>query len=97
VPVEVRRKDIVNIDGGAIANGQIGATGAVFTKKLVHSMGRDGLTRGLVTLCIGERYRAGDRSSALNDITAGYSVTCRESNRCVGSAEPLSDQGNLAP
>jgi acetyl-CoA acetyltransferase len=31
----------------------IGATGAVLTTKLIHSMRRDGLTRGLVTLCIG--------------------------------------------
>jgi hypothetical protein len=34
-------------------------------------------------------------SAALNDVTAGYSVTCRESNRYVCSAEPLSDKGNL--
>lgn len=46
--------DIVNVDGGAVAHGHpIGATGAVLTTKLVHSMRRDGLTRGLVTLCIG--------------------------------------------
>ena len=31
----------------------IGATGAVLTTKLIHSMRRDGLKRGLVTLCIG--------------------------------------------
>jgi acetyl-CoA C-acetyltransferase len=47
-------EDIVNVDGGAIAHGHpIGATGAVLTTKLIHSMRRDGLTRGLVTLCIG--------------------------------------------
>jgi acetyl-CoA C-acetyltransferase len=47
-------EDIVNVEGGAIAHGHaIGATGAVLTTKLVHSMRRDGLTRGLVTLCIG--------------------------------------------
>jgi acetyl-CoA C-acetyltransferase len=47
-------EDIVNVEGGAIAHGHaIGATGAVLTTKLIHSMRRDGLTRGLVTLCIG--------------------------------------------
>jgi acetyl-CoA C-acetyltransferase len=46
--------EVVNVDGGAIAHGHpIGATGAVLTTKLVHSMRRDGLKRGLVTLCIG--------------------------------------------
>jgi hypothetical protein len=30
-----------------------GATGAVLTTKLIHSMRRDGLKRGLDTLCIG--------------------------------------------
>jgi acetyl-CoA C-acetyltransferase len=46
--------DIVNVEGGAVAHGHpIGATGAVLTTKLIHSMQRDGLTRGLVTLCIG--------------------------------------------
>jgi acetyl-CoA C-acetyltransferase len=45
---------IVNVEGGAVAHGHpIGATGAVLTTKLIHSMRRDGLTRGLVTLCIG--------------------------------------------
>ena len=47
-------EDIVNVEGGAIAHGHpIGATGAVLTTKLIHSMRRDGLKRGLVTLCIG--------------------------------------------
>jgi len=47
-------EDIVNVEGGAIAHGHpIGATGAVLTTRLVHSMRRDGLSRGLVTLCIG--------------------------------------------
>ena len=47
-------KDVVNVEGGAVAHGHpIGATGAVLTTKLIHSMRRDGLTRGLVTLCIG--------------------------------------------
>lgn len=31
----------------------IGATGAILTTRLIHSMRRDGLTRGMVTLCIG--------------------------------------------
>ncbi|EQB16738.1 hypothetical protein RLDS_06370 [Sphingobium lactosutens DS20] len=47
-------EDIVNVEGGAIAHGHpIGATGAVLTTRLLHSMQRDGLRRGLVTLCIG--------------------------------------------
>ena len=47
-------EDIVNVEGGAIAHGRpIGATGAVLTTRLVHSMKRDGLRRGVVTLCIG--------------------------------------------
>ena len=46
--------DVVNVEGGAVAHGHpIGATGAVLATKLIHSMRRDGLTRGLVTLCIG--------------------------------------------
>src|SRR5882672_7909824 len=46
--------DIVNVEGGAIAHGHpIGATGAILTTRLVHSMRRDGLRRGIVTLCIG--------------------------------------------
>jgi acetyl-CoA C-acetyltransferase len=47
-------EEVVNVEGGAIAHGHpIGATGAVLTTKLIHSMRRDGLRRGLVTLCIG--------------------------------------------
>jgi len=47
-------EDIVNVEGGAIAHGHpIGATGAVLTTRLLYSMKRDGLKRGLVTLCIG--------------------------------------------
>ncbi|HET6220544.1 MAG TPA: acetyl-CoA C-acetyltransferase [Dongiaceae bacterium] len=46
--------DIVNVEGGAIAHGHpIGATGAVLTTRLIHAMRRDGLKRGIVTLCIG--------------------------------------------
>jgi acetyl-CoA C-acetyltransferase len=47
-------EEIVNVEGGAVAHGHpIGATGAVLTTKLIHSMRRDRLSRGLVTLCIG--------------------------------------------
>ena len=59
VPLAVLRElelseTVVNVEGGAIAHGHpIGATGAVLTTRLLHSMKRDGLRRGLVTLCIG--------------------------------------------
>lgn len=47
-------EDIVNVEGGSIAHGHaIGATGAVLTTRLLHSMRRDGIKRGVVTLCIG--------------------------------------------
>ena len=47
-------EDVVNVEGGAIAHGHpIGATGAVLATRLLHSMRRDGLKRGVVTLCIG--------------------------------------------
>ncbi|MBK4738382.1 thiolase family protein [Noviherbaspirillum pedocola] len=47
-------EEIVNVQGGAIAHGHpIGATGAVLTTRLLHSMRRDGCKRGVVTLCIG--------------------------------------------
>ena len=47
-------EDVVNVEGGAIAHGHpIGATGAVLTTRLLHSMKRDGLKRGIATLCIG--------------------------------------------
>ena len=46
--------NIVNVEGGAIAHGHpIGATGAVLTTRLLHSMKRDGISKGVVTLCIG--------------------------------------------
>ena len=46
--------DIVNVEGGAIAHGHpIGASGAVLTTRLLHSMQRDGIDKGIVTLCIG--------------------------------------------
>ncbi|CAH1666334.1 Acetyl-CoA acetyltransferase [Hyphomicrobiales bacterium] len=59
VPIAVARElglpeDIVNVEGGAIAHGHpIGATGAVLVTRLLHAMKRDGLKRGMVTLCIG--------------------------------------------
>ena len=59
VPLAVAKElglpeDIINVEGGAIAHGHpIGATGAVLTTRLLHSMQRDGLRRGMVTLCIG--------------------------------------------
>ena len=47
-------EDMVNVEGGVIAHGHpIGATGAVLATRLVHSMQRDGLKRGITTLCIG--------------------------------------------
>ena len=47
-------EDVVNVEGGAIAHGHpIGASGAVLATRLMHSMKRDGLKRGVVTLCIG--------------------------------------------
>jgi acetyl-CoA C-acetyltransferase len=47
-------EDIVNVDGGSIAHGHaIGATGAVLTTRLLHSMRHDSIKRGVVTLCIG--------------------------------------------
>jgi acetyl-CoA C-acetyltransferase len=47
-------EDVVNVEGGAIAHGHpIGATGAVLITRLLHAMRRDGLRRGIVTLCIG--------------------------------------------
>jgi len=59
VPIAVARElgineELVNVEGGAIAHGHaIGATGAVLTTRLAHSMGRDGIKRAVVTLCIG--------------------------------------------
>lgn len=47
-------EDIVNVEGNSIAHGHpIGATGALQTVRLLHSMQRDGLRRGVVTMCIG--------------------------------------------
>lgn len=48
-------EEITNVEGGAIAHGHaIGATGAVLTTRILHSMRRDGLKRGVVTMCIGD-------------------------------------------
>ncbi len=48
------KESMVNVEGGAIAHGHpIGASGAVLTTRILHSMQRDGLKRGIVTLCIG--------------------------------------------
>ena len=47
-------EDIVNVEGGAIAHGHpIGATCAALTTRLLYAMRRDGIKRGVVTLCIG--------------------------------------------
>ncbi|MGO4560151.1 acetyl-CoA C-acyltransferase [Mesorhizobium sp. 2RAF21] len=47
-------EDIVNVEGGAVAHGHpIGATGAILATRLAHAMKRDGLSKGVVTLCIG--------------------------------------------
>jgi acetyl-CoA C-acetyltransferase len=59
VPIAVARElglpeDIVNVEGGAIAHGHpIGATGAILVTRLLHSMKRNSIRRGMVTLCIG--------------------------------------------
>ncbi|RKP52812.1 thiolase family protein [Trinickia fusca] len=59
VPIVVAQQlgideELVNVEGGAIAHGHpIGATGAVLTTRLAYSMRRDGIKRGIVTLCIG--------------------------------------------
>jgi acetyl-CoA C-acetyltransferase len=59
VPIAVAKRlgiadELINVQGGAIAHGHpIGATGAVLTTRLLHSMRRDGIKRGMVTLCIG--------------------------------------------
>jgi acetyl-CoA C-acetyltransferase len=59
VPLAVMRElglpeDIVNVEGNSIAHGHpIGATGALQTTRLLHSMRRDNIRRGIVTMCIG--------------------------------------------
>ena len=47
-------EDIVNVEGNSIAHGHpIGATGAIQTTRLLHSMQRDSIKRGIATMCIG--------------------------------------------
>jgi acetyl-CoA C-acetyltransferase len=47
-------KDIVNVNGGAIAIGHpIGASGARVLVTLLHEMGKRKARKGLATLCIG--------------------------------------------
>jgi acetyl-CoA C-acetyltransferase len=47
-------EDVVNVEGNSIAHGHpIGATGALQTTRLLHAMQRDGIKRGIVTMCIG--------------------------------------------
>ncbi|MDX0312570.1 acetyl-CoA C-acyltransferase [Sinorhizobium meliloti] len=59
VPLAIIRElglpeDIVNVEGGAVAHGHpIGATGAILTTRLLYSMRRDGISKGIVSLCIG--------------------------------------------
>jgi acetyl-CoA C-acetyltransferase len=44
----------INVEGGAIAHGHpIGATGAILSTRLIHSMKQDGIKRGIATMCIG--------------------------------------------
>jgi acetyl-CoA C-acetyltransferase len=63
-------EDIVNVEGGAIAHGHpIGATGAVLTTRLIHSMRRDGLRRGPRDLV--HRWRPRHRARARNRIVTG--------------------------
>jgi acetyl-CoA C-acetyltransferase len=66
------KEDIVNVEGGAIAHGHpIGATGAILTTRLIHSMQRDGLKRGIVTLCIGGGQGIALALECLNNHIAG--------------------------
>jgi acetyl-CoA acyltransferase len=47
-------KDIVNVNGGAIALGHpMGATGAKLTVTLMHEMEKRGVKYGIVSMCIG--------------------------------------------
>ncbi len=59
IAIAVRRElgipeEVVNVEGNSIAHGHpIGATGALQTTRLLHSMRRDGIRKGVVTMCIG--------------------------------------------
>lgn len=47
-------EDIVNVEGNSVAHGHpIGATGAMQTTRLLHSMQHDGIKCGIVTMYIG--------------------------------------------
>jgi len=53
-PVGSIPEEILNVNGGAIALGHpVGVTGARLVITLLHEMRRNGLRRGLATLCIG--------------------------------------------
>ena len=55
--------DVVNVEGGAIAHGHpIGASGAVLTTRLLHSMQRDGIKQGNCHAV--HRRRTGNRARA---------------------------------
>src|SRR5262249_31952160 len=78
-------EDIINVEGGAIAHGHpIGATGAVLTTRLIHSMRRDGLKRGMVTLCIG-----GGQGIALAIETFAWQRKQSRSAMSTPAAEPV--------
>ena len=78
-------EDVVNVEGGAIAHGHpIGASGAVLTTRLLHSMQRDGVKRGVVTLCIG-----GGQGIALALERVGYGRTSRPAS-VAADARPMS-------
>ena len=75
-------EDVVNVEGGSIAHGHaIGATGAVLTTRLLHSMKRDGLERGVVTLCIG-----GGQGIALASRRSDVLGPCRRTSSRKGKA-----------
>jgi acetyl-CoA C-acetyltransferase len=44
-------EDVVNVEGNSIAHGH--PIGAVQATRLLHSMQRDGIRRGVATMCIG--------------------------------------------
>ena len=84
-------EDIVNVEGGAIAHGHpIGATGAVLTTRLIHSMRRDGLKRGIVTLVHRRRprHRARARNPVFkNEAEAGMRTVRPNDLRMIGPWE----------
>jgi acetyl-CoA C-acetyltransferase len=71
-------EDVVNVEGGAVAHGHpIGATGAILATRLMHSMRRDGLRRGVVALCIGGGQGRGSRSPSRSCPNALSRQACR--------------------